>query len=88
MVLIKPYSRQRASVSEWSVEPLQFGKFLTSIFDEWVRHDVGRVFVQIFDVALESWANVPQSLCVFAPKCGQALAVEHNGDLYSCDHFV
>lgn len=88
LVLIKPYSRQRASVSDWSVEPQQFGKFLTTIFDEWVRQDVGRVFVQIFDVALESWANVPQSLCVFAPKCGQALAVEHNGDLYSCDHFV
>ncbi len=88
LVLIKPYSRQRASVSNWSVEPHQFGKFLTTIFDEWVRQDVGRVFVQIFDVALESWANVPQSLCVFAPKCGQALAVEHNGDLYSCDHFV
>jgi uncharacterized protein len=88
LVLIKPFSRQRASVSDWSVEPHQFGKFLTTIFDEWVRQDVGRVFVQIFDVALESWANVPQSLCVFAPKCGQALAVEHNGDLYSCDHFV
>ena len=88
LVLIKPFSRQKASVSEWSVEPLQFGKFLTSIFDEWVRHDVGRIFVQIFDVALESWANVPQSLCVFAPKCGQAMAMEHNGDLYSCDHFV
>ena len=88
LVLIKPYSRQRASVSEWSVEPHQFGTFLTTIFDEWVRQDVGRVFVQIFDVALESWANIPQSLCVFAPKCGQALAVEHNGDLYSCDHFV
>ena len=88
LVLIKPFSKQKASVSDWSVEPLQFGKFLTSIFDEWVRHDVGRIFVQIFDVALESWANVPQSLCVFAPKCGQAMAVEHNGDLYSCDHFV
>ena len=88
LVLIKPFSRQKASVSDWSVEPLQFGRFLTSIFDEWVGQDVGRVFVQIFDVALESWANVPQSLCVFAPKCGQAMAVEHNGDLYSCDHFV
>lgn len=88
LVLIKPYSRQRASVSDWSVEPHQFGNFLITIFDEWVRQDVGRFFVQIFDVALESWANVPQSLCVFAPKCGQAVAVEHNGDLYSCDHFV
>jgi uncharacterized protein len=49
---------------------------------------VGRVFVQIFDVALESWYGVPQSLCVFKPTCGSALAVEHNGDVYSCDHFV
>jgi len=88
LVLIKPFSRQQASVSNWSVEPLQFGKFLTEIFDEWVRHDVSRTFVQIFDVALESWAQLPQSLCVFSHKCGRALAVEHNGDLYSCDHFV
>jgi uncharacterized protein len=88
LVLIKPFSRQKASVSDWSVEPLQFGKFLTGVFDEWVSSDVGRIFVQVFDVALESWANVPQSLCVFAPECGRALAIEHNGDLYSCDHFV
>ena len=58
------------------------------VFDDWVIQDVGRVFVQVFDVALESWYGVPQSLCVFAPKCGSALAVEHNGDVYSCDHFV
>jgi uncharacterized protein len=53
-----------------------------------VLSDVGQVFVQIFDVALESWSGLPQTLCVFAPQCGKALAVEHNGDLYSCDHFV
>jgi uncharacterized protein len=88
LVLLKPYARQETTVSEWSVEPLQFGKFLSSVFDEWVLSDVGRVFVQIFDVSLESWAGLPQSLCVFAPECGKALAVEHNGDLYSCDHFV
>ena len=88
LVLLKPYARQETKVSEWSIEPLQFGKFLATVFDEWVRHDVGQVFVQTFDVALESWAGVPQSLCVFSPKCGQALVVEHNGDLYSCDHFV
>ena len=88
LVLLKPYARQKTTVSEWSVEPLQFGKFLSTVFDEWVLSDVGRVFVQIFDVALESWSGLPQSLCVFAPQCGKALAVEHNGDLYSCDHFV
>ena len=88
LVLLKPFSRQPTSVSEWSVEPLQFGRFLQQVFDAWVIHDVGRIFVQIFDVALESWSGLPQSLCVFAPECGRALAVEHNGDLYSCDHFV
>ena len=88
LMLLKPYARQKTTVSEWSVEPLQFGKFLSTVFDEWVLSDVGRVFVQIFDVALESWSGLPQSLCVFAPQCGKALAVEHNGDLYSCDHFV
>jgi uncharacterized protein len=88
LVLIKPYAPQPSQVSEWSVEPLQFGVFLSTIFDEWVRRDVARVYVQVFDVALESWAQVPQSLCVFAPKCGSALVMEHNGDLYSCDHFV
>ena len=88
LVLLKPYARQQSRVSDWSVEPLQFGLFLSDIFDEWVRKDVGKTFVQIFDVALESWSGLPQSLCVFSPKCGRALAVEHNGDLYSCDHFV
>ncbi|HZZ39290.1 MAG TPA: anaerobic sulfatase-maturation protein [Acidobacteriaceae bacterium] len=86
--LISPDSRSSGDVTEWSVEPLQFGKFLCAIFDDWVRQDVSRYFVQIFDVALESWFGVPQSLCVFRQTCGEALALEHNGDLYSCDHFV
>jgi uncharacterized protein len=88
LVLLKPYARQKTEVSDWSVEPLQFGRFLQQVFDSWVTQDVGRIFVQIFDVALESWYGLPQSLCVFAAECGRALAVEHNGDLYSCDHFV
>jgi uncharacterized protein len=88
LVLLKPYARQKTEVSDWSVEPLQFGRFLQEVFDNWVTQDVGRIFVQIFDVALESWYGLPQSLCVFAAECGRALAVEHNGDLYSCDHFV
>ena len=88
LVLLKPYSRQPTVVSDWSVEPLQFGRFLQEIFDDWVTRDVGQIFVQVFDVALESWYGAPQSLCVFAPTCGSALALEHNGDLYSCDHFV
>jgi uncharacterized protein len=85
---LKPYSRQTSAVSEWSVEPLQFGRFLQRVFDDWVIQDVGRIYVQSFDVALESWYGVPQTLCVFAPTCCTALVVEHNGDLYSCDHFV
>jgi uncharacterized protein len=88
LVLIAPDSPERASVSSFSVEPLQYGKFLCAIFDEWVRQDVGRYFIQIFDVALESWMGFDQSLCVFRPTCGAAMALEHNGDLYSCDHFV
>jgi uncharacterized protein len=88
LVLIAPASQEPASVSSWSVEPVQYGKFLCAIFDEWVRSDVGRYFVQIFDVALESWLGLPPGLCVFAETCGAALALEHNGDLYSCDHYV
>jgi uncharacterized protein len=75
-------------VSERSVKPEQWGTFLMTIFDEWVRHDVGRVFVQMFDAALASWYGTPPALCIFSETCGNALALEHNGDLYSCDHFV
>jgi uncharacterized protein len=79
----------RASpVTPWSVEAKTYGHFLCTIFDEWVRRDVGKTFVQIFDVALGHWAGEPGGLCVFAEKCGVALALEHNGDLYSCDHYV
>ena len=76
------------SVTSWSVEAEQYGIFLCAIFDEWVRHDVGKTFVQLFDVALGNWMGLGSSLCVFAEKCGAALAIEHNGDLYSCDHYV
>jgi uncharacterized protein len=75
-------------VTGWSVESRTYGEFLCAIFDEWVRHDVGNVFVQLFDVQLGIWMGLPSSLCVFAEKCGRALAMEHNGDLYSCDHYV
>ena len=75
-------------VAEWSVEPEQYGRFLCAVFDEWVRRDVGRVFVQSFEVALAAWMGQDSSLCLFRPTCGLALVVEHNGDVYSCDHFV
>ena len=69
--------------------PAQYGRFLCAVFDEWVRRDVGRFFVQIFDIALGSVDGPGRlSLCIFAKKCGKALIIEHNGDLYSCDHFV
>jgi uncharacterized protein len=78
----------KSRVAPWSVESKQFGRFLCAIFDEWVRRDVGRVFVQLFDVSLEMWAGLEASLCVFRRQCGAALAIEHCGDVYSCDHFV
>lgn len=75
-------------VTPWSVKPKDFGEFYVRIFDEWIRQDVGKVFVQFFDVALGNWMGAGSGLCQFAPECGKAAALEHNGDLYSCDHFV
>ena len=76
------------SVKDRSVGAEQYGKFLSDIFDDWVRHDVGRVFVQIFDVALAAWSGNRPGLCIFEETCGAALAMEHNGDVFSCDHYV
>jgi uncharacterized protein len=81
------YVQQGNLVTDRSVRPEQFGRFMIAIFDEWVRRDVGRVFVQTFDATLGSWLG-QHSLCIFSPTCGTALALEHNGDLYSCDHYV
>jgi uncharacterized protein len=75
-------------VTERTVKAEQFGDFLIAVFEEWVRRDIGRVYVQHFDVALANWVGAPPGVCVFAPTCGNALVIEHNGDLYSCDHFV
>lgn len=80
--------KPEGNVTEWTVRPEQWGKFLCAIFDEWVRKDVGRIFVQQFEVALEAWLGFEPSLCVHAKTCGNCLAMEHNGDLFSCDHFV
>ncbi len=88
LTLISPDRGDDAHLAPWSVEPRAYGEFLVGVFDEWVRHDVGRYFVQIFDIALEAWMGLPPSLCVFAETCGNAMALEHNGDLYSCDHYV
>jgi len=86
--LISPDFSGAAKVTQWSVDPRQFGRFLCAIFDEWVRKDVGRYYVQLFDISLELWAGMEASLCVFRKTCGAAMAIEHSGDLYSCDHFV
>ena len=75
-------------VTDRSLSPDGFARFLIPVFDEWVRHDVGDVFVQMFDSTLASFVGVPGSMCVHAATCGTAVALEHNGDLYSCDHFV
>ena len=81
--------QQGNTVSERSVKPRQFGHFLITIFDEWVRHDVGKIFVQTFEAAVRNWMRLPSSgMCVFNATCGHGLALEHNGDLYACDHFV
>jgi uncharacterized protein len=82
-----PGEKADGAVTARSVRPGEYGRFLSAIFDEWVRRDVGTVFVQAFDAALSNWVGQP-SLCVFAPACGRAPVLEHNGDLYACDHFV
>ncbi len=71
-----------------SVTPDGYGRFLIDVFEEWVRHDVARVYVQMFDTALANWVGERPSLCVHCETCGLALALEHTGDVYSCDHFV
>jgi uncharacterized protein len=81
------YTQNGSLVTRRSVSARQFGRFLIAIFDEWVRRDVGKIFVQSFDVALGSWMG-QHNLCIVSPTCGEALALEHNGDLYSCDHYV
>ena len=75
-------------VTAWSVRPAQYGRFLNGVFDEWVRHDVANVYIQHFDTALANWYGEPHGICVFSPACGQAMVIEHTGDIYSCDHFV
>jgi uncharacterized protein len=75
-------------VTDRSVRPEQWGRFLIEIFDEWVKRDVGKTFVLNFDGALAGWLGMAGTVCIFGPTCGLGMALEHNGDLYSCDHFV
>ena len=82
------YVQDGDRVTGRSVTAEQYGRFLIDVFEEWVRRDVGEVYVQMFDVALANWVGEPPGLCVHSETCGLALALEHTGDLYSCDHFV
>ena len=86
--LVAPSFGVRADLTPWSVDAEKYGRFLVSIFDQWVRHDVGRYFVQLFDVTLANWMGAAPGLCLFSETCGKAVVLEHNGDLYACDHFV
>ena len=83
-----PTETRPGTVTDRSVQPEAYGRFLTTIFDEWVHRDVGSMFVQFFDGVLAAYVRGFSSLCVLQPTCGEGVALEHNGDLYSCDHFV
>jgi uncharacterized protein len=76
------------AVTPWTVESETYGEFLIQIFNEWVRQDVGDTFIMNFEWALAAWTGIPSSICIFSEECGTALAMEHNGDLFSCDHYV
>ena len=80
--------KDEISLSEASVTTEQWGYFLCAIFDEWVRKDVGKIFVEIFDCTLANWMGISPGICAYSKECGHAGVMEHNGDVYSCDHFV
>ncbi len=80
--------RSNDKVTSWSVDPLDYGRFLCEVFDEWSCNDIGSVFIQGFEEHLGAWAGRPASLCVFAEFCGLGLALDYDGDVYSCDHYV
>lgn len=92
LVLAAPPDREGASsstsVMPWTVRSEDYGEFLCRIFDEWVRNDVGSIFVQTFEVALGGWMGLGSGMCVYSERCGRALILEHNGDVYACDHYV
>lgn len=86
--LIHPDQDLESKVTSWSVPSWQYGEFLNQIFDRWVVSDIGHIYIQTFDSTLASWCGQPSGLCVTSPTCGNAFALEANGDLYCCDHFV
>lgn len=86
--LIVSPDEEDAVEAPWSVSAAGYGRFMCEVFDEWIKYDVGKYFVQLFDVTLANWCGVQPGLCSFCETCGDGLLVEHNGDVYSCDHFV
>jgi uncharacterized protein len=84
----KTGNQEGTRLTDRSVDSEQYGRFLIEIFDEWVRKDVGEMFVQFFDGVLASWIRGYSTLCILRPVCGESVALEHNGDLYPCDHYV
>jgi len=86
--LFSPNLSDASPVTAWSVDPRAYGTFLCAIFDVWIRRDVGKYFIQLFDTTLAMWAGLPADLCVFQKRCGKSAIIEHNGDVYSCDHYV
>ena len=81
-------AEEQSEVTPWSVEPESYGDFLIDVFEEWVRNDVGKVFVMNFEWALNAWIGNPSPVCVHARQCGRSLVIEHNGDVFACDHCV
>jgi uncharacterized protein len=79
---------QEAEVNPWTVIPEEYGDFLIAIYEEWVRHDVGKIFVMNFEWALNAWIGNPSPVCVHAKTCGRSVVIEHNGDVFACDHCV
>lgn len=83
------YDRNQENlVTDFSVKCGEYGEFLIKVFDEWVKNDVGSTYIMNFEWALEAWLGLPSTVCIFSKQCGRALAIEHNGDMYSCDHYV
>ena len=85
---LAPGMSEGGEVTTFSVRPEQWGRFLCGVYDEWVRRDVGRIYVQIFDATLANWVGAPAGICSLSGSCGHAAVIEANGDLYACDHFV
>ncbi len=85
---LAPGMQEGGEVTDFSVTPKQWGNFLCTLYDEWVKQDVGEIFIQLFDATLANWAGVPPGVCSMSGECGHAAVMEFNGDVYSCDHFV